>query len=108
MCRERPYDLQERVISRDANVVAPSLQLTERDVELERQANHGAVGVEQLDRLPSRVDLRVRHEQRAVHLYGALLPKDPAELVVNELGVRVVVRLGLLTANVRGGATETS
>ena len=108
MCREQPYDLQEQVISRDANAVASSLQLTERDVELERQANHGAVSVEQLDRLPSRVDLRVRHEQRAVHLYGALLPEDSAKLVVNELSVRVVVRLGLSTAKVRGVTMRTS
>ena len=84
------------------------LPLTERDVELERQANDGAIRVEQLDRLPSRVDLRVRHEQRAVHLDGALLPENPAKLVVNELGIRVVVRLGLLAANVSGSAVKTS
>lgn len=104
----RPCDLKEHIISGVANAVTPGLELTERDVELERQANHGAVGVEQLDRLPSRVNLRVRHEQRTVHLHSAFLPEDSAQLVVNELSVRVVVRLRLLTANVRGSAVKTS
>lgn len=64
---------------------------TERDVELEREADDGAVGVEQPDGLARGVDLRVRHQERAVHLYGALLSENAAELVVHELGVGVVV-----------------
>jgi len=81
---------------------------TEGDVELERQADDRAVGVEKADGLARGVDLRVRHEERAVHLHGALLPEDAAELVVHELGVRVVVDLGLRARGRSSSARSTT
>lgn len=71
------------------------MERTERDVELERQADDSAVRIEQANGLSRGVDLRVWHEKRAVHLHSALLTKDAAELVMHELRVGVVVDLRL-------------
>jgi hypothetical protein len=70
---------------------------TERDVELERQANNRSIRVEQADRFSTCVNLRMRGKKRTVHLDGAFLAENAAELVVDELSVRVGVDLGLQT-----------
>lgn len=83
--------------------ISEELWLTEGDVEEEWKAGDGAVSVKQAHRFPRGVDLRVRHQERAIEERSTLSAENATEFFADELGVGVIVNLGLREEGVSFG-----